>query len=167
MAMAAPQLEQARSQLPMLLMMGKGMAPQAIQSNPDFSTDQKESLTKAANAFFAFASENDFLSEEVTRKAITIAVDTAKNLNMSSLDELQNMSFDQATDKASLVMGGFKNIVGVYGISVDDLLGSIDVSDVVENGDSASMKLAYKFLGESIVQDVKMVKKDGKWTASK
>ncbi|VAW41112.1 hypothetical protein MNBD_GAMMA01-1746 [hydrothermal vent metagenome] len=167
MTQAAPQLEQMRTQLPMLLMMGKGMAAQAIQSSNEIPAEQKESITKVANALMDFVSENDVLSEEVTRKAISAAVDTAKSLNMGSLDELQNMSYDDAMAKASVVMGGAKNVLGAYGISLDDLLGSIEVSDVVESGDNASMKLAYEFLGQTFSQDVKMIKKDGKWTADK
>lgn len=165
MAMAAPQLEQARTQLPMLLMMGKGMVGPSIQSNPDIPDDQKESLTKIANAFIDYASETDLLSEEVTRKAITAAVETAKSLDMNSLDDLQNMSFDQAMGKASMVMGGMKNVMSVYGISIDDMLDSVNVSDVEENGDSANMKIAYDFFGESFNQDVKMKKVNGQWVA--
>lgn len=166
MAMVSPQLEQARTQLPMLLMMGKGMVGPSIQSNPDIPDDQKESITKLANAFIDYASETDLVSEEITRKAITSAVNTAKSLDMNSLDELQNMSFDQAMGKASLVMGGVKDIMSVYGISVDDMLDSIKVSDVVETGDTASMKLAYEFFGESFDQTVKMKKENDKWVAA-
>jgi hypothetical protein len=50
---------------------------------------------------------------------------------------------------------------------LDDLLGSIKVSDVVDSGDNAKMKIAYDFLGETFSQDVKMKKKDGKWVADK
>jgi len=167
MAMATPQLEQMRAQLPMMLMMGKGMASSAIQASGDIPAEQKETATKVVSTLMDFVSENDILSEEVTRKAITAAVETAKNLDMKSLDELQNMSFDDAMNKASIVMGGAKNILGAYGISVDDLLGSIKVSDVSDNGDSASMKMAYEFLGETFSQEVKMLKKDGKWIADK
>lgn len=167
MAMATPQLEQARTQLPMLLMMGKGMVGPSIQSSPDIPEDQKESLTKIANAFIDYASETDLLSEEITRKAITTAVDTAKSLNMVSLDEVQNMSFDQAMGKASIVMGGVKDVLSVYGISIDDMLSSIKVSDVVENGDTANMNLAYDFFGESFTQTVKMKKVNGQWVADK
>jgi len=167
MAMATPQLEQMRSQLPMMLMMGKGMASSAIQASPDIPADQKDTATKAVNAVMDFVSDNDILSEEVTRKAITAAVAAAKSLNMTSLDEMQNMSFDDAMGKAGLVMGGVKNILSAYGISMDDVLNSIDVSDVQTNGDNATMKMAYEFLGETFNQDVKMVKKDGKWIAEK
>jgi len=167
MTMATPQLEQMRAQLPMMLMMGKGMASSAIQASADIPAEQKETATKAVNVMMDFVSDNDILSEEVTRKAITAAVATAKSLNMKSLDELQKMSFDDAMDKAGLVMGGVKNIMNVYGISLDDVLSSIDVSDVQTNGDNATMKMAYKFLGETFNQDVKMVKKDGQWVADK
>ncbi|HFC29507.1 MAG TPA: hypothetical protein ENJ44_00520 [Oceanospirillales bacterium] len=167
MAMATPQLEQMRAQLPMMLAMGKGMAAQAIQSNPDIPANQKETTTKALNAVMDFLGENDVLSDDVTRKAISAAVNTAKKLDMKSLDDLQNMSFEQAMGKASIVMGGVKNVMGAYGISLDDMLSTIKVTDVQENGDTANMKLAFDFLGQTFNQDVKMVKKDGKWVAEK
>lgn len=167
MAMATPQLEQLRAQLPMLLMMGKGMASSTIQSSTDIPDNQKETATKAVNALLDFVEKNDILSEEVTRKAISAAVSTAKSLDMKTLDDLQNLSFDDAMGKASVVMGGFKNVLGAYGISFDELLNSIEVSDVNQSGDSASMKLAYEFLGQSFDQDVKMSKKEGKWVAEK
>jgi hypothetical protein len=165
MAMVGPQLEQARQQLPMMLMMGKGMAAQAIEASAEVPANQKETAVKVVNALMDFVSENDVLSEEVTRKAISAAVSTAKELNMNSLDDLKAMSFDDAMGKASVVMGGAKNVFGAYGISLDDLLNSIKVSDVQTAGDSATMKLAYEFLGQSFDSDVKMIKKDGKWMA--
>lgn len=163
MAMITPQLEQVKPQFSMMLMMGKGMAAQSIQSNPDVPEDQKETAINVANAMIDFLSNNDVLSEETTRKAVTAAVETAKSLNISSLDELQAMSFDQAMNKAGVVMGGFKNVIDVYGISIDDLLDSIEVSDVVESGDTATMKVAYSFLGQDFSQEVSMQKVNGKW----
>ena len=77
------------------------------------------------------------------------------------------MSFEDAMGKASIVMGGAKNVLGAYGISLDDMLGSIKVSDVNTSGDNATMQMAYEFLGETFNQEVKMLKKDGKWIADK
>lgn len=167
MAMATPKLEQMRTQLPMLLMMGKGMASQAIQSSPDIPDGQKETATKLIGALMDFVGENDILSEEVTRSAISAAISTAKSLDMESLADLKNMSFDDAMSKASIAMGGAKNILGAYGISIDDLMSSVEISDVVEDGDNATMNLAYDFLGQTFNQDVKMVKKEGKWITDK
>lgn len=163
MGMVSPQLAQLRTQMPMYLMMGKGMIAPSIQSSPDIPEDQKESLTKLANAFVDYASNTDLLSEEITRKAISTAVSTAKSLDMATLDDVQNMSYDQAMGKASIVMGGVKDIMEVYGISIDDMIDSVKITDVVENGDSASMQLAYEFFGESFNQNVKMKKVNGQW----
>jgi hypothetical protein len=143
------------------------MASQAIQSSPDIPDGQKETATRLIGALMDFVGENDILSEEVTRDAILAAISTAKNLDMESLADIQNMSFEQAMSKASIVMGGAKNVLGVYGISIDDLMSSVKISDVVENGDNATMNIAYDFLGQTFDQDVKMVKKDGKWLTDK
>lgn len=163
MAMAEPQLAQVRQQLPMMLMMGKGMMSQAIQASTDIPDGQKETTVNVLNAVLDFVGENDVLSEEVTRKAISAAINTAKSLDMTNLDSVKDMSFDDAVAKAGLVMGGTKNILNAYGISLDDMLNSIKLTDVETVGDSSTMKLAYEFLGQAITQDVKMENKDGKW----
>ncbi len=166
-AMAAPQLEQARAMLPMMLMMGKEQVLQGIQTNAMVPEDQKESASKIAGAVMDWVGENDILSEEVTKGAIAAAVATAKELNMSSLSEVKNMSFDQALDKGAVVLGGVKNIMGAYGISMDDMLDSVELSNVQVNGETATMDMTMELFGEEITQAVNMVQKNGKWVSDK
>lgn len=166
-AMAAPQLEQARAMLPMMLMMGKEQAIQGIKSNPMIPEGQRESMSKVAGAAIDWVGENDILSEEVTKGAIAAAVATAKELNMSSLNEVKDMSFDQALDKGAVVMGGVKNIMGAYGISMDDMLDSVELSNVQVNGETATMDMTMELFGEKITQAVNMVQKNGKWVSDK
>ena len=166
-AMAAPQLEQARAMLPMMLMMGKDQAIQGIKTNPMIPEDQRETMSKVAGAAIDWVGENDILSEEVTKGAIAAAVATAKELNMSSLSEVKDMSFDQALDKGAVVLGGVKNIMGAYGISMDDMLDSVELSNVQVNGETATMDMTMKLFGEEITQAVNMVQKNGKWVSDK
>lgn len=166
-AMAAPQLEQARAMLPMMLMMGKEQAMQSIQTNPMVPEDQRESASKIAGAVIDWVGENDILSEEVTKGAIAAAVATAKELNMNSLSEVKDMNFDQALDKGAIVLGGVKNIMGAYGISMDDMLDSVELSNVQVNGETATMDMTMKMFGEEITQAVNMVQKNGKWVSEK
>ncbi len=166
-AMAAPQLEQARAMLPMMLMMGKEQVVQGIQTNPMVPADQKDNASKIAGAVIDWVGENDILSEEVTKGAIAAAVATAKELNMSSLHELKDMNFDQALDKGAIVLGGVKNIMGAYGISMDDMLDSVELSNVQVNGETATMDMSMKLFGEEITQVVNMVQKNGKWVSEK
>lgn len=163
MAMVSPQLEQAKAMLPMMLAMGKDQAIMSIKNNPMLPDSQKETTAEIASAFMDWLGENDVLSEEVTRKALSEVIKTAKALDMKSLDALQNMSFDQALGKGGIVVGGLKNVLNVYGISLDDTLNSTEVSDVKVNGDNATMDVSFDFFGKNIKQTVNMVKKGGKW----
>lgn len=166
-AMAEPQLEQARAMLPMLLMMGKDQAAQAIQSNEELPEAQKESAVKISSAAIDWLSSNDILGEESTKKAIAAAVATAKQLDIKSLKEINNMSFDQALEKGSVALGGVKNVLNAYGLSIDDALDSVKLSNVKVDGDKATMDMTMSLFGEEIPQVVNLIKKDGKWVSDK
>ena len=165
--MAKPQLEQARAMLPMMLMMGKEQMLQGIKSNPMLPEAQRESAAKVAGAAIDWVSENDILSDDKTKAAIAAVVSTAKALDMKSLDDLQNMSFDQALDKGSIAFGGMKNILDAYGISVDEVLDSVSVDTVDVQGDKATMNVSFDVFGEQVKQTMNMVKKDGVWVGEK
>lgn len=164
-AMAEPQLEQARAMLPMMLMMGKDQVLQGIKSNPMLPEDQRDSAAAIVGAAMDWVGENDILSEDKTKAAIAAVVSTAKSLNMTSLDDVQNMSFDQALEKGSVALGGVKNVFNAYGLSLDDMMDSSKVSDVKVDGDKATMNVSFEAFGETISQVVKMVNKDGKWVS--
>ncbi len=166
-AMAAPQLEQARAMLPMMLMMGKDQVIQGIKNNPMLPEAQRDSAATVVGAAMDWAGENDILSEDKTKAAIAAVVSTAKALNMTSLDEVQNMSFDQALEKGSVVFGGVKDVLGAYGISMNDMLDSVEVETVDVQGDKATMNVKFDVFGEEVKQVMNMVKKDGVWVGEK
>ncbi|WP_223786736.1 hypothetical protein [Marinicella meishanensis] len=162
-AMAAPQLEQARAMLPMMVMMGKDQMVQGIKQNPMIPEEQRETLAAVAGAAVDWIGENDVLSDEKTKAAIASVVGTAKAMDMTSLDEVENMTFEQALAKGSIALGGFKDLLNVYGLSMDDMLDSVDVSNVNVNGDNATMDVNFEIFGQTIKQTMNMVKKDGVW----
>ncbi len=162
-AMAEPQLEQARAMLPMMVMMGKDQMIQGIKQNPMLPADQRDTMAAVAGAAMDWVGENDILSEEKTKAAISAIVSTAKALDMTSLDEVENMSFDQALAKGSIAFGGLKNVLGAYGISMDDMLNSVEIGNVNVNGDNATMDVSFDIFGQNIKQSMNMVKKDGVW----
>ncbi len=161
--MVAPQLEQAKAMVPMMAMMGKDQALMSIDTNPMIPADQKDSAKEVTGALIDWATSADLFSEDVTKKAISAAVDMANDLDMKSLDELKTMNFDQALDKAGIVLGGVKNVMGAYGVSIDDMLDSVELSNVQVNGDKATMDLTMTLFGKELKQAVNMVQKDGKW----
>jgi len=166
-AMVEPQLEQARAMLPMMLMMGKDQILQGIKENPMLPETQRDSAATVVGAAMDWMGENDILSEDKTKAAISALVDTAKALDMSSLDEVQNMNFEQALDKGSIAFGGVKNVLGAYGISMDDMLSSVEIDNVNVQGETATMDVSFEVFGETVNQVMNMVKKDGVWIGEK
>lgn len=166
-AMVEPQLEQARAMLPMMLMMGKDQVLQGIKTNPMLPETQRDSAAKVVGAAMDWMGENDILSEDKTKAAISALVSTAKALDMQSLDDLQNMNFDQALDKGSIAFGGVKDILSAYGISMNDMLDSVEVDTVDVQGDKATMNVSFEVFGEQVQQTMNMVKKDGVWVGEK
>jgi len=166
-AMAEPQLEQAKAMLPMMLMMGKDQVLQGIKSNPMLPEDQRDTAATIAGAAMDWVGENDILSEDKTKAAIAALVGTAKALNMTSLDEVQNMSFDQAVEKGSIAFGGVKNVLDAYGISLDDMLNSVEVGNVNVQGEKATMDVSFDVFGEEVKQVMTMIQKDGAWVSEK
>ncbi|VAW46823.1 hypothetical protein MNBD_GAMMA02-303 [hydrothermal vent metagenome] len=164
-AMAEPQLEQARAMLPMMLMMGKEQVLQGVKSNPMLPEAQRDSAAIIVGAAMDWVGENDILSEDKTKAAIAAVVSTAKALDMTSLDDVQNMSFDQALAKGSIAFGGVKSVLSAYGISMDDMLNSVEVDSVDVEGDKATMNVSFDVFGEQIKQVMTMVKKDGVWVS--
>jgi major membrane immunogen (membrane-anchored lipoprotein) len=161
--MVEPQLEQARAMLPMMLMMGKDQVLQGLKTNPMLPESQRDSAVAVVGAAMDWAGENDILSEDKTKAAITALVSTAKALDMTSLDDVQNMSFDQALEKGSIAFGGVKDILGAYGISMNDMLSSVEISDLEVNGEQANMNVSFELFGETVTQPMGMIKKDGIW----
>jgi len=161
--MVEPQLEQARAMLPMMLMMGKDQVLQGLKTNPMLPESQRDSAVAVVGAAMDWAGENDILSEDKTKAAIAALVSTAKELDMTSLDDVQNMTFDQALDKGSIAFGGVKDILGAYGINMNDMLNSVEISDLEVNGDQANMNVTFELFGETVTQPMSMIKKDGIW----
>lgn len=162
-AMAKPQLEQARAMLPMMLMMGKEQIVEGIKTNPMVPAGQRDSAAKIVGAAMDWVGENDILSDEKTQSAIAAVVNTAKAMDMTSLDDVANMSFDQALAKGSIAFGGLKDVLGAYGLSMDDMLDSVAVDNVNVNGDKATMDVSFDVFGEQVKQVMTMIKKDGVW----
>jgi len=163
MAEAEPQLAQMGAQLPAMMPMVQGMATMAVQESEDLSAEQKAAASSAVTGLFGWAQSADLANPELLRKALTVAHESAKGLNINSIDEVRAMDFDQMLTKASVMMGAAKEMLGVYGMSIDDMVGSMQAEQLEMNGDSAKVRTTYTLFGNPVTYDTEMVKMDGRW----
>ena len=150
-------------QLPMMVGMGQGFAMQALNENKDMNEAQKKQATETLGALAGWAQTAKFGDRELAKKGIAVAVKTARDLNLKTLDEVEALDFDGLLGKAGIVFGGIKNVAALYGIDMDASLASAKTSLVSQEGDAAKVATTYNFLGKQITNETDLVQVEGRW----
>jgi hypothetical protein len=163
MAEAAPQLEQMKMQLPMMMPMFQGMATMGVQENEELTEEQKTAATGAITGLFTWAQSADLANEDKLRQALTIAHERSRSLDINTLDDMRALEFDQALAKGSVMLGALKDIFNVYGLSLDDIAASMKAEEVSSEGDLAKVRTSYTLFGQDISYETELVKQDGRW----
>lgn len=166
MAMLEPQLvelDKQMAQLPLMIGMGRGIAAGAIEQQEELSAEQKAQAQKSLDAIAAWAQKTPFTDRQRARKAVGVVTRTARALELNTLDEVYALSFEQALGKGGVVMGGLKEVLEVYDLSIDRTLDSVKTSVVTESGDQAKVRVDWTLLDAPLSLESEMVRKDGRW----
>jgi hypothetical protein len=162
-----PQLDefdkQAAMQMPMMIAMGQGFAQSAIQQNRDMTDAQKQQVTQLLDATAKWAQNTKFTDPALVKGAIAVICKTARDLNLKSVDDARALSYDQAMQKAGIVLGGAKQVFAVYGLNMDKALDSVKVQTVSTTGDAAKVKITYTAFDTPFTTESDLVRVDGKW----
>ena len=162
-AEASMMLDQMAPQIPMFIGMGT-MSLQASVDQTEFDTDEeKQRAKKLITAMGEWAGKANFTDKDKAKKAIAILCSTARNLNMSTVEEFNTLTFDQALVKAGSAFGGLKNILGVYDLSVDQMLDSVKIDMLENDNDKAKMDIGFNVFGtqQNVIADV--IRVDDRW----
>ncbi|MBS0455912.1 MAG: hypothetical protein JSS44_01090 [Proteobacteria bacterium] len=158
-----PKLAQMGPQIPMGVAMMSGMLGQGIEQNPKYSPAEKEQAKAVLTAVTKWATTAPLADEAKAKQAIGIVVATVRDLNLTTLDAANKMSFAEVMGKAGTGFGGLKKALAVYGFDIDQSLSSVKVDKKSEDGDNAVVTISYTILGAPVTADVKMVRRDGRW----
>jgi hypothetical protein len=162
-----PQLKkfdaESAQQMPMMIAMGQGFIQSSIQQNKDLTDDQKQQTAALVDAMGKWAQGVKFTDPALVKGAIAAVCKTARDLNLKSLDEVRGLSYDQGMLKAGIVLGGVKQVLGVYGLQLDKSLDSIKAETVSTTGDAAKVKITYSAFDQPFATESDLVKVDGRW----
>ncbi len=161
--MIAPQLTQIRAFMPMMLMGAKDQISQQLGGDQTSLAPRCNSNSEVVDGTVTWIMDNDILQEDKVKNSVAELVATGRDLNLSSADDLQALSFDQALSMGGDVFTGFKNALNAHGIDVNKILRSAEVSDVNISGDKATMVASFKVFGKTACSQVTMAKRDGFW----
>jgi hypothetical protein len=150
-------------QMPMMIAMGQGFAQSAIQQSKDLNDSQKQQAQAMVDATAKWAQTVKFTDPALVKSAIAAITKAARDLNLKSIDEARALSYDQAMQRAGVVLAGVKQVFAVYGLNMDKALESIKVETAATTGDTAKVKISYTAFDQPFSTESDLVKVDGKW----
>lgn len=154
---------QMAQQMPMMVAMGKGFIQSSIQQNQELNDAQKQQAVQAVDALGNWVSTAKFTDPALAQKSIKIVCDTARKLNLKTLDEARALSYEQAMGKIGVGFLGLKEVLAVYGFSIDQTLDSVKATTLSSDATSAKVKIDYSLLNTPLSVESDLVKVGDRW----
>lgn len=167
MAEAEPELAkfdtEIAPQLPMWIGMGQGFLMQSVNANTDMTAEQKKQAGDVVTAMVAWLQGVKLSDRALVKQAIGEAVETARALDLKTLDEARALEFEPAMAKFGIAFQGVKDILKIYGLDLNQTFDSVKASVMSETGDAAQVKVDYTLFGQQLSTVSDMVKIEDRW----
>jgi hypothetical protein len=167
MAQLEPQLVKFESeyapQLPMLVGMGQGLLQQGIKDNKDLTEPQKLEAAKSIDALAKWIQGVRFTDRELAKRGVERIVAAARELDLKTLDQARALDFDAAMAKSAVAFRAAKDVLAIYGLSLDQVLDSVKTEVLSEQGDVAKVRVGYTIFDQPMSFETELVKVDGRW----
>ena len=162
-----PKLEQLdkkyKTQLPMMIGVGQIMLGTQISNSKDLTPDQKKQASDVVTALGQWAQGVHWTDQDKVKQAIGVLTSSARKLDLKTLDQATQLSYDEAMKKYGVVWNGIKKVLDIYGLSVDKTLDSAEAKTVSSDAHTATVKVDYTLLGKPQTMNVDLVKVDDRW----
>lgn len=155
--------QQYKDQLPVLISVGEALVKNGIAQSKGLSDTQKTQADSVLDVLVPWAQHTPWFDQARARQAIGVAVTTARKLGLKSPDQMRSMDFDTTMAKYSTGYTGLKQLLAIYGLSVDDTLNSIKLTPVSSSNGHAVVRVDYTLLGKPLSVESKLVQQGDRW----
>ncbi len=155
--------QQYKDQLPVLISIGEAFAKNAVQQNKQLTVQQKTQLDAVLDVLVPWAKQTPWFDQAKAKQAIAVTVRTARKLDLKSPEQLHALNFDSAMKKYSTAYAGIKQLLAIYGLSLDDTLNSTKLTQLENKNGRAVVKIDYTLLGKPLSTESTLVQQDGRW----
>lgn len=166
-AVAKPKLAQLQAQyqdqVPVMIGIFQAIAATGVSQSKDLTSLQKQQATEVINVLAPWAQTVPWFDQARAKRVVSIAVDTARRLDLKTPEQLKAMDFDTAMQKYSIGFLGIKQALTVYGLSLDDTFDSVKISTVESRNGHAHVKIDYTLLGKPLSTESDLIQQDGRW----
>lgn len=151
------------AQMPLMVAMGSGFLSASVQQNEALSEEQKKHAGEVIGELATWASGLKLGDRDKIRQALDVVAETARALELESIDQMRGFSFEQTLQRGGVVLAGGKRVLALYGLDADRMLDSMQAELVSEQGDQARVRVTYTLLEKPISFEVDMVRQEGGW----
>jgi hypothetical protein len=144
-------------QLPILIGVGEALAKRAVSRNGYLPATRKDQLNQALDALLPWAQHAPWFDRAKARQALQVATATARQLQLRSLDEARALDFDAVMGKYAVGYRSLKQVLAIYGLSLDEALASVTLSELSRDGDRAVVRIDYRLQGTALSTDIALV----------
>ena len=155
--------QQYKDQLPVLISVGEAFVKSGVAQNKSLTDAQKAQASSALDVLAPWAQQTPWFDQARAKQAVGVAVTTARKLDLKSPEQLRSMDFDTAMAKYSTGFNGAKQLLAIYGLSVDDTLNSVKLTPVSSSNGHAVVKIDYTLLGKPLSTESTLVQENGRW----
>ncbi|HET6586245.1 MAG TPA: hypothetical protein VFG67_00565 [Oleiagrimonas sp.] len=152
-----------KQRLPMMVGIFRIMAGTKITQAKNMTAEQKSQARGVLDALATWAQNTDWGDPVKAKQAVGIVVDSARALDLKSLDQAYSLTYEQAMQRYATAWKGAEQLLEVYGLSVDTILDSAKIKTLEQKGDTAKVEVDYTILGKPMTSNLEMVRKDKRW----
>jgi hypothetical protein len=136
-----------------------------VAQSKTLSEAQKAQANGVLDVLAPWAQQTPWFDRTKAKQAVGVAVATARKLDLKNPEQLRSMSFDDTMGRYATGYAGLKQLLAIYGLSVDDTLNSVKLTPVSSSGGHAVVKIDYTLLGKPLSTESKLVQQDGRWSS--
>jgi len=146
-----------------MLGIGQGIARTAIDQSHAMTAVQKKQANDVLDVVVPWAQQQSWFDQAKARQAIATLVATARKLDIKHADQLRALDFDTAMQKYSTGYLGLRDVLAIYGLSLDQALDSVKVTTLENAYGYARVKIDYVLLGKPLSTESTLMQQDGRW----
>ncbi|MFC4526202.1 hypothetical protein ISN76_19755 [Dyella halodurans] len=166
-ALARPKLSQLEAQyhdqLPVMIGIGQAIVATGVAQSKELTSLQKQQATEVINVLAPWAQQVPWFDQGKAKQAIAVVVSTARQLDLKTPEALRAMDFDTAMQKYSIGFLGIKQLLSIYGLSIDDTLDSVRVTTLENRNGHARVRIDYTLLGKPLSTESSLIEQEGRW----
>jgi hypothetical protein len=150
-------------QIPGFANMGRSFFSGILKQSQELSESEKEQALNILQVLAPWFRDAHFTDPDLVKRALAVVIESARALDIKTIDEARAMSFEQAAPKMNILFDTIKKLLDVYGLSIDQTLDSVKTELVSSEGDNAVVKISYTLLGQPQESTSQMIRVDGRW----